>query len=68
MVEAYRWWLLAVKNFKNVPNNRAKAEREMKVLEQTMTPIQIADGLKLADNFVPLKQTSQTIGDPHRDK
>jgi len=68
VVEAYRWWLLAVKTFKNAPNNRAKAVEEMKKLEKTMTPQQLADGLKLADNFVPLKQTSQTIGDPHRDK
>jgi hypothetical protein len=59
---------LAVKNFKNAPNNRANAIEEMKKLERTMTPQQLADGLKLADNFVPLKQTSRPIGDPHRDK
>ncbi len=68
VVEAYRWWLLAVKSFKNAPNNRAKAVEEMKKLEKTMTPLQLAEGLKLADQFVPLKQTSETIGDPRRDK
>lgn len=68
VVEAYRWWLLAVKNFKNAPNNRAKAVTEMQDLEKTMTPQQIAAGLKLADKFVPLKQTTLTIGDPQRDK
>ncbi len=67
-VEAYRWLLLAVKSFKNAPDNRSKAEREMKELEQTMTPKQIADGLKLADQFVPLKQTENTIGDPRQNK
>lgn len=68
VVEAYRWWLLAVKNFKNAPRNHAKAEEEMKKLEKTMAPQQLAEGLKLADNFVPLKQISRTIGDPRREK
>ena len=67
-VEAYRWFVLAVKNFKNAPNNRAKAARAMKELEQTMTPTQIADGLKLADQFVPLKQTANTMTDSLGDK
>ena len=68
VVESYRWRLLAVKHFKNAPNNRSETEREMKELEKTMTPQQIAEGLKLADKFVPLKQTKNTIGDPQRDK
>jgi len=67
VVESYRWRLLAVKHFKNAPNNRSETEREMKELEKTMTPQQIAEGLKLADKFVPLKQTKNTIGDPQRD-
>ena len=67
-VEAYRWLILAVKQFKNAPSNRSKAEKDMKELEKSMTPKQIADGLKLADKFVPLTQTEDTIGDPRPEK
>lgn len=63
-VQAYRWLLLAVKHFKNAPGNRAKAEKTMKEVESTLTPEQIAEGIKLADKFVPLVQTTMTIGDP----
>jgi hypothetical protein len=63
-VQAYRWLLLAVKNFKNAPDNRAKAENTMKEVEQSLTPEQVAESIRLADRFVPLWQTEATIGDP----
>lgn len=63
-VQAYRWLLLAVKSFKNAPENRAKAEITMKKIEKSLSPEKLAEGIKMADRFVPLRQTDSTISDP----
>jgi hypothetical protein len=68
VVEAYRWLYLAVSKLEGSPNNRAQGERELADIAQTMSPTQIADGKRLAERFVPLKQTEFTIGDPRRGK
>lgn len=65
-VEAYRWLLLAVKSFRNAPDNRANAEKTMKEIEKSLSPEQLAEGIRLADKFVPFRQTKVTIGDPSK--
>lgn len=64
LVEAYRWLYLAVKKLEGAPHNRARAEAILSDIAQSMTPTQIADGIRFAEKFEPLKQTEYTIGDP----
>lgn len=62
-VEAAFWLLLAVRNL-HEGSNRSEASDKLSELRQSMSAEQIAESMKKADVFKPLRQTRYKIGDP----
>ncbi len=62
-VEAAFWLLLAVRNL-HEGSNRSEASEKLSELRQSMSAEQIAESMKKADVFKPLRQTRYKIGDP----